>query len=277
MGTGTAVYSNRRRSIFAPILAVAWAQARWCISLIRTAMLIFWATALVEMLIARQLWIALFNGRTVYEGYTIDQTLSYVVLSMAIFGLLRGDPYMYWMIRSGNVLLELIHPLRYTTRLMAFSLASIFMQLLLQAAPQLLMAVFILKIPLPASLSAWLVFAFSFLLGCMIFNCIEILISMMAFWTTEMVGLVRWKDIIVGILSGAALPLWIFPAGIERVISWLPFRAMQYVPLSILVGWIKPERYAREMLIQAGWVVLLWLAVEGVYELAMKRYEIQGG
>jgi ABC-2 type transport system permease protein len=277
MGISTAPYPVQRRSILSPVLAVARTQARWCISQIRTNILVSWGTALVEMLIARQLWIALYNGRAVYEGYTIEQTLSYVVLSMAIFGLLRGDPYLYWMIRTGNVLLELIHPLRYTTRLMAFAMSSIFMQLLIQAAPQLLMAVSLLKIPLPVSPYAWLTFAVSFLLGCMIFNCIDILVIFKATATTEMQGLLRWKDIIVGILSGAALPLWIFPAGIERVISWLPFRSMQYVPLSILVGWVPPEQYAREMFIQAGWVVLLWLAVEGVYELAMKKYEIQGG
>lgn len=273
----TQAFSPRRRSIFAPIWASGKLQAVWCFSQIRGNILIPWATALVEMLVARQLWIALFNGREVYEGHTLNQTLAYVVLSMAFFGLMKGDGFLYWKIRTGNILFELMYPLRFTTGILAFSLASTAFQLVAQAVPQLLMAVFLLKISLPTSLAAWLAFGVSFLMGLLIYNSLDNLANMLGFWTTEMHGLLKWKDIITGILSGAALPLWIFPGAVGRVIAWLPFRGMQYVPLSILVGWIKPEQYLREMGIQLAWVVVLWLAVEVVYELARRKYEIQGG
>ncbi len=268
---------DRRRSFLAPLWANARSQGYWAILQIRDGALIANLTALVEMLLARQLWVALFNGQTVYEGHTLDQTLTYVMLSMAFLPLFRGDAFLFWQVRSGNIMIELMRPLRWTTGLIAFALSSVFAQLLTNALPMLLLAAFLLKIPLPASPTTWLAFAVSFLLGILIFNCIDIMVAMTAFWTTELSGVVAWKDIIIGILSGAALPLWIFPDAVGRVIAWLPFRCMQYVPLSILVGWIGPEQYLREMLIQLGWVVGLWLAVEGLFELARRRIQIQGG
>ena len=252
-------------------------QAHWCIRQVRTGMFIPWVTALVQMLLARQVWIALFNGKEIYEGRTLDQTLSYVVLSMAIFTIMKGDGFLYWGIRSGHIINDLLYPVRWTLKTLAFGLASMFFQIFIQAIPLMLMAVYVLKISLPDSPSVWLAFAVSFLLGCLIFNILDILANMMGFWTTELHGFLAWKDIIAGVLSGAALPLWIFPNTLEWAIAWLPFRGMQYVPLSILVGWIPPEQYLREMGIQVFWVFLLWLSVEVLFELAMKKYEVQGG
>ncbi len=84
-------------------------------------------------------------------------------------------------------------------------------------------------------------------------------------------------NILVAILSGAYLPLWIFPDAVRRVIGYLPFRGIQYVPLSILVGWSGPQDYLRELAIQAAWVVILGLAAEGLYRLALRQLKIQGG
>lgn len=266
-----------RRSFLAPVWAVVKIQGYWAILQIRESALISWATSLVGMLLARQLWIALFNGQATYEGFTLDETLTYVVLSMALNNLLKGDEFIAWKIRSGNVLFDLIYPLRFTTNLLFFSLSSLVTQLLTTGAPLVLMAVFLLRIPLLASPAAWLAFAASFLLGCLIFYCTEILASLLGFWTTEIHGVFVWREILSGFLSGAYLPLWVFPSIVQQGIAWLPFRGMRYVPLAILVGWIPPEQYLREMVIQLAWVVVLWLAVEGLFLLATHRVDIQGG
>ncbi len=274
----TGLYASRR-PFFSPFFAVARLQVAYCILQIRSGVVVNWLVALVEMLVARQLWIALYNGREVFDGFTLDETLAYVVLSMAVTRLLEGDgvEFIHWQIRSGNILFDLMYPLRFPLNLMAFSISSLFITLFTTAIPLLLMATFLLKIPLPASSAAWLAFAFSFLLGCLIFNSIDILASLLGFWTTETHGLLTWKVILVALLSGAYLPLWIFPPQVEQILAYLPFRGIQYVPLSILVGWTGPELYLREMAIQLIWVIVLWLAVEGLYLLAQRRFEFQGG
>jgi ABC-2 type transport system permease protein len=269
----------RRPSVFAPFWAVARLQIVYCILQIRNDLFIPWLTALVEMLVARQLWIALFNGRATYDGYTLDQTLTYVVLSMAITHLLVGDgvQFLHWKIRSGNILFELMRPLHFTLSLLSASLSSVVIGLFKVSVPLLLMAVLLLKVPLPTDPLRWLVFALSFLLGCLIYIWVEMLAGLLGFWTTETHGLEAWMNILIAILSGAYLPLWIFPDFIQRLIAYLPFRGIQYVPLSILVGWTGPDSYLRELAIQTGWVVILALVAEGVYRLALRQLKIQGG
>lgn len=270
---------ERPRSFLSPAWAIARLQGRYCILQIRNDLLIPWLTALVQMLVARQLWIALYDGRATYDGYTLGQTLTYVALSMAITSLLVGDGvrYLHWKIRSGNILFDLMYPLRFTLNLMVFSFSSMVIGLFKIALPLLLMAALLLKIPLPSDPARWLVFSLSFLLGCLIYMWIEILAGMLGFWTTETHGLEAWMNIIVAILSGAYLPLWIFPGVFQRIIAYLPFRGIQYTPLAILVGWTGPEGYLRELLVQAVWVIVLALVAEGVYRLALRRMRIQGG
>lgn len=268
-----------RRSILAPLWAVARLQASYCILLLGSDVLVTWVTALVEMLVARQLWLALYADRTVYNGYTLEDTLVYVVLSMVITHLLRSDgvSFMHWQIRSGNVLFDLMYPLRYPLNLMVFELSSLAVTLFTVALPLLVVAVFILKVPLLVDPWRWLVFGVSFLLGCVIYLWIEIMAGLLGFWMTETSGLTAWMNILIALLSGAYLPLWIFPRAVEQVIALLPFRAIQYGPLAILVGWTGPQLYLREIAVQLTWVLLLGLAVEGLYRLALRTMNIQGG
>lgn len=269
----------QRRSVLAQLWAVARIQGSYCILLLGSDVLVTWVTAFVEMLVARQLWLALYAGRAAYDGFAIEETLVYVVLSMAVTHLLRSDGvgFMHWQIRSGNVLFDLMYPLRYPLNLMVFELSSLAVTLFTVALPLLLMAVFLLKVPLPVDPWRWLVFGISMLLGCVIYLWIEILAGLLGFWMTETSGLQAWMNILIAILSGAYLPLWIFPEAVERVISFLPFRAIQYGPLAILVGWTGPQYYLGEIAVQLTWVLLLGIAVEGLYRLALRTMNIQGG
>ncbi len=266
-----------RRSFLAPVWAVARLQGYFVILQVRNDGLIAWLTAFVQLLVARQLWIALFNGRATYNGFTLDQTLTYMALSMALNPMLKSDGFIHWKIRSGNILFELSRPLSFSANLLVGSLISCFANLLTIGLPVVLMAAFLLKIPLPVSPVAWLIFAVSLLLGLLIFSCIDALTGLLGFWTTETHGVLAWQAILVALLSGGILPLWIFPGIVQQAISFLPFRGIQYAPLSILVGWINPPGYLRELAVQLFWVVILWLAVEWFFALSVRRYENQGG
>jgi ABC-2 type transport system permease protein len=81
-------------------------------------------------------------------------------------------------------------------------------------------------------------------------------------------------------LSGASIPLAFFPEKARLVLSYLPFRAVYDIPLSILLGksgsdtW---EGLAQLFALQIVWMVVLTLAGNLFWNQAVKKVTVNGG
>ncbi len=85
------------------------------------------------------------------------------------------------------------------------------------------------------------------------------------------------KDAVVRVLSGSLVPLWFFPAEVQRVSEWLPFQYTYQTPIGIYIG-IMPARDAMQAIgIQALWVVILALLLAWIWKRARSKVMIQGG
>jgi ABC-2 type transport system permease protein len=86
------------------------------------------------------------------------------------------------------------------------------------------------------------------------------------------------KEIILTVLSGALIPLQFFPQGIQKVLLWLPFQAIYHTPLMMVtkpqMAW---ETLAQMLLVQLGWVVILFVLTRLFYNQAIKVLRISGG
>src|SRR5262249_36540920 len=70
------------------------------------------------------------------------------------------------------------------------------------------------------------------------------------------VWLVHQMRMAIGtLLSGSLLPLAYYPWGLGELFSWLPFASTAWAPLAIFTGAGDPLRL---LLVQVGWVVVLW-------------------
>jgi ABC-type uncharacterized transport system permease subunit len=81
------------------------------------------------------------------------------------------------------------------------------------------------------------------------------------------------RGAILGVLSGALLPLAILPWGLGKVFDWLPFASMASAPLRIYTGtgsW-------PVLLLQAGWAVVLWLVAAWLWRACRERLVGYGG
>jgi len=109
----------------------------------------------------------------------------------------------------------------------------------------------------------------AFLLGFLI----ESLLGLIAFWFLEVSSLLFIYMMLNYFLSGHMIPLDLLPGWVE----WLPFKYLAYFPCKLALGKYDHAQMARELLIEAAWVVaLLWLN-RWVFARGLRRYGAYGG
>jgi ABC-2 type transport system permease protein len=94
-----------------------------------------------------------------------------------------------------------------------------------------------------------------------------------AFWIRNAGSAWYLYQKLVFVLGGMLIPLEVFPAGLERVARFLPFRAMAYAPSRLAAGHVEPEL----LLEQVGWLVVVALAAAAVFRAGERRLQVVGG
>ncbi|MFE5036630.1 ABC transporter permease [Streptomyces sp. NPDC056683] len=129
----------------------------------------------------------------------------------------------------------------------------------------------------PRSAAAAAVFALSLLLGQLVLYYVMLLIDQFCFWTLRNSAAMLILVFAQNLLSGVYAPLWFFPHWFVTLSSFLPFQATLSVPLSLYVGRIPLSDAGRQLGVQAGWVVALYLFTRFVWRRAARRVISQGG
>lgn len=234
---------------------------------------------IVYLGVAYYLWRSIYRYADVIQGLTFNETFLYVGLGSAIFILLKtyADWFIHHEIREGMIAIYLTKPLDYQIYNLFANLGSLLMNLSAITIPTILLLGFVFKVK--ASLGPGLfLFPVSLLLAFLISFSIDYFIGLMGFYSESVWGLSTTKEIIVTVFSGALIPLQFFPAGIQKVLFWLPFQAIYHTPIMMLT---KPnqglEVFLPMLAVQLFWGLTLFLAARLFYNQAIKVLRIAGG
>ena len=77
-----------------------------------------------------------------------------------------------------------------------------------------------------------------------------------------------------GILSGALIPLTVFPWGVGEVLTLLPFASMAFGPLSIYTG---TSSVLQVLIIQTAWALFGWFALKACLKKVRDKVVSSGG
>jgi len=180
-------------------------------------------------------------------------------------------------IRSGNVLFDIARPMHYSNLLFFQTVGKSLARFFTSSLPLFIFICLTMKTALPTSVLIWSAFLISLILSFFIAFLIDFIASLSGFWITEIGGIRFLKWSMTDVLSGAYIPLWIFPPAFKKVVLILPFRAIHYTPLSILVGKIDVHQIPSEFGFQLIWIAILFSLSSLFYASVVKKLAVQGG
>ena len=232
------------------------------------------------------LWRAVFavgsgHERPPIEGYTYTAMVSYYLLAWvsrafsSMPGLASGISRE---VREGTIKKYLTQPVDMLGYLFCYRLAHKLVYYTVAAIPLAIVfwlcRGFLPDWPDPATFAAYVAaLLMAFLVGFLL----EALIGMISFWFLEVSSLLFIYMMVSYFLSGHMIPLDFLGPAVNSVIQYLPFKYLAYQPVAIVLGRYTGAELIRELLLELGWVVGLWLACRIAFARGVRRYGAFGG
>jgi ABC-2 type transport system permease protein len=233
----------------------------------------------VVLLLTGALWTAVTDGRPVVAGRAGPELVSYAVIAWVVARIAATpiDQELGERTRTGDVLHDLIRPGSLVLHLWARDAGRALVVLLTTAAPLGLAGVLLFDVGLPTTPGPWLAAAVSLVLAHAVAVGLALCIGALALRAGRADGLVHAKGLMVALLSGALIPLDVYPASLTRLARALPFAALADAPTDLLVRGTGLVGALPVLGRQAGWAVcLLGLASVGL-GLARRAPALRGG
>jgi ABC-type uncharacterized transport system permease subunit len=233
---------------------------------------------LLQILLLKIVWTAVYADRTTVEGADLVTVLTY--LTIANLQIWVVWPETTWLlrqkIRDGKIAQDLARPIGLMGQLLGHQVGStlLILPMALLAVP---FAFFVGVLAPPASFEAGALYLVSVLLAYVVVTWIGLLMGMVAFWTLETGGIEAIYRFLNLFFAGGLVPLWLFPGPLRTFAELLPFQTQAHIPVGIYVGRITGVDALAGIAVQAVWAVLLGLVVRWAYLRALRKVVVQGG
>ncbi len=109
---------------------------------------------------------------------------------------------------------------------------------------------------------------------------INFLVGLSSFLFKNIFSIHNLKMILIGLLGGGFFPLDFYPEGFARVLDYLPFKYVFYMPLQFLLnkeGTRSLLEYSEAIGIQLAWIIVLFLLCQVLWHKAIKHFCSVGG
>lgn len=182
------------------------------------------------------IWTAAYGGKPEINGMNLSQMITYFGASTLIGYLTMdfADWNLQMLIRTGKFLTFAMRPLHH--RFFAFSqkIGHRVLGLLFEFIPCYLIFTLLFRVDMIPKNIGWtlLSVAFAFLMN----FYVHYILGMTAFWFVQSGGIRRVFDLMSAVFSGVFIPLVFFPQAVQKVLFFLPFPYMSYVPTMVFTG-----------------------------------------
>ncbi len=232
---------------------------------------------LIFFAVKYNIWASIYDmpGTTTIQGYDRGTMLQYQAWVMIVAFLGQGflSTNMAQDIRLGRISTYLIYPFDFWKFEVAGYIGFLGVQV---AVATLTLAALRLSGVFPAldPLTLLQGVSYTLVVGFLWF-AVQYNLALVAFWLDETWVLRVIFIMAANFLSGAILPLEMFPASLQQVIAWSPFPYMTHVPVKILMG-----TYDGSLLqawgVMVGWIIVVAAMAAFFWRRGMKHYTAAG-
>lgn len=223
-----------------------------------------------------------FMGRGGLDGFSVAQMVTYVWLGQAFFAMryVNTPKKVCQQIESGDICYNFVRPLNLYNQWYSSYIGSTLASTLLRFLPILIISSILpanMRLSLPVSGVAFLLFLIALILGMLINGAISMFAVYLTFITQSSKGSATIVNTITGILGGMIIPLPMFPTAIQKVLNWLPFRCISDLPFRIYIGNLDIKSALIQIAISITWLIILVLLGKLLLKQSLKKAVIQGG
>ncbi|HEY6072945.1 MAG TPA: ABC-2 family transporter protein [Anaerolineales bacterium] len=231
-----------------------------------------------SMFIFVYFWRAVYEGASTLGGLSLSQTVNYILLARLLAPLIESRTIFFFgfMIRQGQIAVEMTRPLDMQLRIFVESLAEMG-TFLVQRLPLFVIAWLLFGLHLPSSPALWGAFLVSLILGSSVLFLFDWMFACLAFYVTETWGLSVVRIGVGSFFSGALVPLAMMPGWMQKLAASMPFAQALSVPVSFLSGITPLAEAPRLWLIQLAWLAGLLVVSRLAFRVAIRKVTVQGG
>jgi ABC-2 type transport system permease protein len=239
--------------------------------------LLIWILASILPLVMMLVWIQIADTQGPINGFSSIDFVEYYLM-VTLFRRLTGA-WIFWDvdgdIRHGTLsplLLKPIHPLHH---LLTRVLASKPIQIMIVLPPIVMASMLVgahYDLRPPTLGLAFLATAGALLIEFLV----QAIIGSFAFWISHAEAIADVWFWVRSLLSGWIIPLAMFPAALQALLVFLPFRYCLAFPIEIVLGELTPDQIGLGLALQFSWVAVFFVLFQFVWRRGLKSYGAVG-
>ena len=224
-------------------------------------------------------WLQIYRENPTPGPLPLGSMLAYLVTAFVASGVLDIDTEwrVFQRVRLGVIAIDVVRPLGFVTFQMAQAMGDVFVNFVFALPILAIGAFFVGGALVPPTLGLALLGVLSVLLAFFVSFGVSFLIVQAAFILHSGYGVMTARMALQQVFSGLAAPLVMFPEALRNVAMWLPFRHIIETPVTIWLGHAQLHEIPRLLFGQVAWGFALIAAGSMVFQVVLKRHQVQGG
>lgn len=215
--------------------------------------------------------------KSINSPITLTEIISYFLIAAGIEEIVGAHwgflgQYIGWRIKLGKFSNHLIKPLAIIPSMYATAAGRNGMRIIVA----ILSIIAGISISLPTNLFSFILFLLFFTIAFFLGIFFNVILGTMYFHIIDASGVKNSIAHMSRLLSGAMIPLSLFPTKVKTLVLLTPFSAMVFGPINVL----RIQELNREIFLQLGvslfWIIILGIISHTFWVRSVKKYEAVG-